>query len=93
MFNDPNPDEIIRSICDDTLGGFTCIDSRKFADEFLKRRKADRKNNGEDNWSVSAAKSMNFTKPKKAESKGTGMEGFENGNKFVTVKIKKKGKK
>ena len=28
-------------ICDDALGGSTSIDSRKFADEFIKRRSAD----------------------------------------------------
>jgi hypothetical protein len=28
-------------ICDDALGGSTAIDSRKFADEFVKRRQAD----------------------------------------------------
>ncbi|KAI8926187.1 hypothetical protein BC831DRAFT_457831 [Entophlyctis helioformis] len=31
----------ITMICDDTLGGSTAIDPRKFADEFLRRRRAD----------------------------------------------------
>ena len=31
----------ITMICDDTLGGNTAIDPRKFADEFLRRRRAD----------------------------------------------------
>jgi hypothetical protein len=30
----------IALICDDALGGYTAIDSRKFASEFIKRREA-----------------------------------------------------
>ena len=29
---------MIYTICDDTLGGYHAIDSRKFANEFIKRR-------------------------------------------------------
>ena len=29
-------------ICDDTLGGFTAIDARRFGEEFIKRRRAEK---------------------------------------------------
>ncbi|ORY39377.1 hypothetical protein BCR33DRAFT_720210 [Rhizoclosmatium globosum] len=36
-----NEPKTMVSICDDTLGGLTAIDPLKFADEFMRRRKAD----------------------------------------------------
>lgn len=61
-------------VCEDTLGFTTAIDPRKFAAEFISRRRADA--------GIGPA-------PKS----GTGLEGFETPNSFVTVKgAGKKGK-
>ncbi|KAJ3120894.1 hypothetical protein HK100_012606 [Physocladia obscura] len=39
-----NEPKTISMVCDDTLGGLTAIDPIKFADEFVRRRKADAAN-------------------------------------------------
>lgn len=72
----------IMSICDDTLGGFTSVDSRKFAMEFCKRRLADR-----ESTAARQSGSAGFKDPTIGH--------LETGNKFVVVnpKKKKKGKK
>ena len=70
-------------ICDDTLGGLTAIDPRKFGEEFLKRRRADM------NGAFGSVDGV-------GASSGTGLEGFESANKFVVVgkgAKKKKSKK
>ncbi len=68
-----NETSTITMVCEDTLGFTTAIDPRKFAAEFISRRKAD---------------------AGIATGKGTGLEGFETPNAFVTVKTAgKKGKK
>jgi hypothetical protein len=38
-----NDASVIRNVCDDSLGGYTAIDSRKFAENFVKRRMLDSK--------------------------------------------------
>ncbi|KAJ3043398.1 hypothetical protein HDV00_005096 [Rhizophlyctis rosea] len=60
-------------ICDDTLGGLTAIDPRKFADEFMKRRRADASGVGVESLNGAGGAS------------GTGLESFESANKFVVV--------
>ena len=89
-------------ICDDTLGGLTAIDARKFADEFLKRRRGDK----DDAGGVSSASSRSLSASPmsgmdsssnimalmlKTPSIQTDLD-FDTGNRFVIVGQKKKSK-
>ncbi|TPX40378.1 hypothetical protein SeMB42_g06034 [Synchytrium endobioticum] len=73
----------LHMVCDDTLGGLTAIDPRKFADEFVKRRHADR----DDSVGISGGATRLANVSSLSE--------FDTGNRFVTVNSKKKlkGKK
>ncbi|KAJ3295147.1 hypothetical protein HK104_002957 [Borealophlyctis nickersoniae] len=72
----------LQLVCDDTLGGLTAIDPRKFADEFARRRRADA-NGSSEGWSGVASGGATTTA-------GAALEGFDTGNKFVVVKQGKK---
>lgn len=74
----------ITMICDDALGGV--MDSRKFADEFIKRRRAELE--GVPYQSTAATTGLGVTPtPKVSQSQSQGSNGG-----FTEVK-KKKGKK
>lgn len=77
----PTDSGTIQMICDDTLGGLTAIDPRKFAEEFGKKRRADL--------------SGEMERVSGSNGGSNGLEVFESGNKFVVVKggKKKKGRK
>ena len=64
-------------ICDDTLGGFTSIDSRRFGEEFIKRRRALKIDTGSSLSSLNSSAESLVTSPS---------------DKFVTVTKKKKSK-
>ncbi|KAI9331571.1 hypothetical protein BDR26DRAFT_870035 [Obelidium mucronatum] len=72
-----NEPKTMVSICDDTLGGLTAIDPVKFAEEFMRRRKAD------------VSDPAGYVAGSSGSSNDAG-RGFDSG--FVTVQ-KKKGKK
>lgn len=72
---------MIHTICYDTLGGYTAIDSRKFALEFIKRRQA----STDSEWQV-VKEAASFKEPRGGSAGG----GFESPNKFVVVGKKKK---
>jgi hypothetical protein len=72
-------------VCDDTLGGLTAIDPRKFADEFLKRRRAD-----EQGWTSVSAGSGGAAPSSAAVNNS--FKGYESVNSF-TVVGQKAGKK
>ncbi|KAJ3023455.1 UNVERIFIED_CONTAM: hypothetical protein HDU68_008611 [Siphonaria sp. JEL0065] len=74
-----NEPKTMMSICDDTLGGLTAIDPVKFAEEFIRRRRADLQGPA----AYAAASGA-------GSSGGDAARGFDSG--FVTVQ-KKKGKK
>lgn len=74
----------IFTICDDALGGLTFLDPRKFANEFISRRK------GDVFGSVDKPTTMQPINPNKGINELTG---FTTGNKFVVVDAKKKKKK
>jgi len=73
---------MIHTICDDTLGGYTAIDSRKFALEFIRRRQAV----AEGGWQTVRETASG----RDGRVSGGGGGGFETVNKFVVVGKKKK---
>ncbi|KAJ3416190.1 hypothetical protein HDV05_002835 [Chytridiales sp. JEL 0842] len=79
------------SICDDTLGGLTAIDPRKFAEEFMRRRKADvasGSGGSEGGWTSVGGSAA----PAGAIPGGT-FKSFESTNSFTVVGQKAKNKK
>ncbi|KAI9336836.1 hypothetical protein DFJ73DRAFT_18127 [Zopfochytrium polystomum] len=83
------------SICDDTLGGLTAMDARKFAEEFLRRRRNDIENPG---WTIagSATKAGSSAGlPASAVIGPSSLNKFETANSFTVVSGKggKKKKK
>ncbi|TPX64602.1 hypothetical protein SpCBS45565_g05773 [Spizellomyces sp. 'palustris'] len=83
-----NDTATLQMICDDTLGGLTAIDPRKFADEFSKKRRADA--------SGSSISSDGWTAVGPTAPSTVSLDVFDSGNKFVVVgkqSKKKKGKK
>ncbi|KAL5032691.1 hypothetical protein BDV3_001246 [Batrachochytrium dendrobatidis] len=111
MLNSINVKEsaTITMICDDTLGGSTAIDPRKFADEYIRRRQAEASGT---HWSAqSSAESdrhpnLTILQPVAAESEwstvpvgkgefvtGDSLDSFADKNKFVIKSNKKKNKK
>ncbi|KAI9209481.1 uncharacterized protein BJ171DRAFT_118358 [Polychytrium aggregatum] len=87
-----NETATVVSICDDTLGGLTAIDPRKFAEEFQRRRKIEQA-------SGALADSAGWnTVGVSANNQGVtlggpaNLEGFDTGNKFVVVGKSKKSK-
>jgi hypothetical protein len=98
---------IITNICDDSLGGYTAIDARKFAENFVKRRRLDSKGGASEWASLDNIVSPVLPKEKKDEwhtQKGTSrnasvsgsasdLKGFANENKFAQVLGKKKKNK
>ncbi|KAI8810195.1 hypothetical protein BJ742DRAFT_802469 [Cladochytrium replicatum] len=83
------------SVCDDTLGGLTAIDPRKFGEEFIRRRasgggSADRGAVSPDNSAGGAERSV----PGVVKGVlGAALDDFDTGNRFVTVGGKGKKKK
>ncbi|KAJ3191065.1 proteasome core particle subunit beta 2 [Irineochytrium annulatum] len=73
-----NESQTTYSICDDTLGGLTAIDPRKFAEEFMKRRKMDATDPG---WSV--AGSVANPPAASANVGGSSLGRFESSNSFT----------
>ncbi|KAI8817426.1 uncharacterized protein EV422DRAFT_570773 [Fimicolochytrium jonesii] len=95
----PTEPAITQSICDDILGGLTAIDPRKFADEFVRKRKADASGEPTSPGAVeagwTAVGSVGAAVPVGVGA--VGLDTFESGgNRFVVVgkgSKKKKGKK
>ena len=91
----------IAMICDDTLGGYTSIDSRKFAEEFLRRRASDTSENNNAAWVASTtSKGANPVAPEPSSRESTtsnthdlSLANFADDNKFVIVQSSKKKKK
>ncbi|KAJ3017113.1 hypothetical protein HKX48_003709 [Thoreauomyces humboldtii] len=81
---------ITQSICDDILGGLTAIDPRKFAEEFIRKRKADA--NGAAIAASESWTAVSGSAP--APATAASLDTFDSGNKFVVVgkQSKKKGK-
>ncbi|KAI8852850.1 hypothetical protein BC829DRAFT_383933 [Chytridium lagenaria] len=83
-------------VCDDTLGGLTAIDPRKFADEFLRRRKMDANDPG---WSIVGSVAPTVPGVPAAAPGGTGfvtggaLRDLESTNSFTVVGGAKGGKK
>ncbi|KAJ3112047.1 Glycine--tRNA ligase 1, mitochondrial [Phlyctochytrium bullatum] len=67
-------------VCNDTLGGLTAIDPRKFADEFIKRKKMDSQDQG---WSVASQGNPSAKVPTPAA--GGVLRDFETSNSFTVV--------
>lgn len=84
MMIDVSDSATIYDICNDTLGGYTSIDSRRFAEEFIRRRRMDASHGG--NWET-------ITSGPSSASSSNNISGFETTNKFVVVGKKKKGGK
>jgi hypothetical protein len=89
------------SICDDTLGGLTAIDPRKFADEFIRRRKIDSMGGApagaagdQGGWSTvgGAAPGVSVLGGAGGAGAASSFKGFETTNSF-TVVSQKAGKK
>ncbi|KAJ3156215.1 hypothetical protein HDU86_003978 [Geranomyces michiganensis] len=98
----PNESAITQSICDDILGGLTAIDPRKFAEEFVRRRKADANGSvvsgpGDVGWTpVGSSAAASGAGAAGGNHGGNSLEAFDSGNKFVVVgkqNKKKKGKR
>ncbi|KAI8615226.1 hypothetical protein BC830DRAFT_1123725 [Chytriomyces sp. MP71] len=74
-----NEPKTVAMICDDTLGGLTALDPHKFAEEYMRRRRADAVNDP----------AAYATTPAASDT----LKGFESPNGFVVVQKKKGGKK
>ncbi|TPX56223.1 hypothetical protein PhCBS80983_g04675 [Powellomyces hirtus] len=87
---------ITQSICDDILGGLTAIDPRKFADEFIRKRKADASGSSLTAASATEGGWTSVGSGAVAPQPVQTLDSFDSGNKFVVVgkqNKKKKGKK
>ncbi|KAI8811032.1 hypothetical protein BJ742DRAFT_148360 [Cladochytrium replicatum] len=84
------------SVCDDTLGGLTAIDPRKFGEEFIRRRAAG--GGSADGGAVSPDSGVSGGAERSVPGvvkgvTGAALDDFDTGNRFVTVGGKGKKKK
>ncbi|KAJ1566109.1 hypothetical protein HK096_000770 [Nowakowskiella sp. JEL0078] len=87
-----NESSTIMMICDDTLGGVTSIDARKFGDEFIRRRR-EIVNNPNATLASSTFVGVSTTSNLGMQILSKPIEEMETGNRFVTVGAKNKKKK
>ncbi|KAJ1550987.1 hypothetical protein HK096_003818, partial [Nowakowskiella sp. JEL0078] len=88
-----NESSTIMMICDDTLGGMTSIDARKFGDEFIRRRREMGNNPSATITTTTTYGGVATTSNSGLQILSKPIEEMETGNRFVTVGSKNKKKK
>ncbi|KAJ3381663.1 hypothetical protein HDU92_005210 [Lobulomyces angularis] len=93
FLNELTDELLIFQICDATLGGYNMINSKKFCEEFLKRKKMLMEGGvGGEGFGWKEVKSVGGNASNAANTAGNGMQGFASKNKFQIVSSKGKKK-